>query len=91
MTIMVESIAGRHGAGTVAESLHVETTTMIQTERANWEWGGLLKSQGPPHSDAPLPIRPHLLILPKQFYQLGTKTFKHVSLWVSFSFKPPQP
>jgi hypothetical protein len=35
----------------------------------NWEWCGLLK----PQSDVSLPTRSHLLILPKQFYRLGTK------------------
>jgi hypothetical protein len=37
----------------------------------NWEWDGLLKPQS--HSnDTPL-ARPHLLLLPKQFHQLGSK------------------
>lgn len=40
-------------------------------------------------SDTPPSTRPCLLILSKQFYQLGTK-YSHTSVWVQFSFKPTQ-
>lgn len=60
MTIMLESIAaGSHGAGEVAESLHVKTTTSRQRERekkteaeteteTHWEWQGALQLHSPP-------------------------------------------
>lgn len=36
----------------------------------NWEWYGL---KTPKLNDIPPPKRPHSLILPKEFQQLGTK------------------
>lgn len=43
-----------------------------QAERAYWGWLGRLKPQSVPN-DTPPSIRPHILILSKQFRQLGTK------------------
>jgi hypothetical protein len=47
-----------------SQNLHVETTTMTQTERATrMEW--TFKISKPAPSDTPSPTRPHLLTLPK--------------------------
>ena len=73
MIIMVGSMAaGRHGTGTVAEHLH--SIHRQQAERRSklgmvWAFDA---SKPIPSDIAPL-IRPHLLILLKWFYQLGTK------------------
>lgn len=53
-----------HGSGAVAESLHLIHKHKAEKERAQLRWRGLLRSSSPP------PVT-HLLILPKQFYQLG--------------------
>jgi hypothetical protein len=37
----------------------------------------------PTSSDTPPPARPHLLILPKQFHQLGTE-YSNRSMWALF-------
>ena len=47
------------------------------------EWS--FETAKPTPRDTPPPTRPHLLVLPKQFHQLGTK-IKHMSLWEPFSF-----
>jgi len=42
----------------------------------------------PSPSDTPPLTRPHFLILPKEFHQLGGKAFPYMGLWEPFSFKP---
>ena len=45
-----------------------------EAKRSNWELHGLFELSKP----IPPPIEPHLLILPKQFHQLGTT---HSNMW----------
>ena len=80
-----------------------ETTPYGQGRKKAWDWAWceLLTLQSPPpvthllpqshtssHKATPLLIKPHLGILPKHS-TTGDQVFKHVSLWGSFSFKPP--
>lgn len=61
-----------------------------QRERDYWEWSRLFKTSNSISTDTLSP-RPHLLIPPKQFHQLGTQSvLKHVCLWRPCSFKAPQ-
>ena len=60
--------AGSHGAREVAESL-----CLIQKHKRYLGPVWTLETSKPSPSDTPPPTRPHLLILPKQFYQLWTK------------------
>lgn len=60
--------SSRHGSGAATEAyifIHKQ-----EAEKVNWEWPGLLKSQSLTQDP---PTGPHLLILSKQFHQLGTK------------------
>lgn len=95
---MVGSMAGRHGARAVAESLHLDLQP--QCRERYWEWGGLSERLTPAPSDTPPPISPLLLIFLKQFHQLGfensniqaygailTQTVAHV--WVGMSLLSP--
>lgn len=67
--------AGRHGAGIVAESLHLihkheAEKELARDDRSFW--------RKPATGDVPPPTRPLLQILPKQFYQLRPK---HSNIW----------
>lgn len=57
----------------------------LEAERAQWEWHGSSETFKPSLSDTPSPSK-SLLLLPKQFLQLGT-TYESVG---PFSFKQPQ-
>lgn len=63
-------VAGRHGAGTVAERPH-----LIHKHKGRGERGGGIpwsfEISNVISSDTPLPTSLYLLILPKQFYKLG--------------------
>ena len=64
--------AGRHNTAAVAESLYLIHKHNV--ERVQYcAWCGLLRSQSTLPSNIPPPTRPHLLVLPKQFHQLGSK------------------
>lgn len=69
MTVTARSMAaGRYSNWTRAERLHPDPQARGR-DRANWKQCGPLKWQ----SETPPPTRPHLLILPKQLHQLGSK------------------
>ena len=62
---------GGHEAGAVAESIHlVHKQELERNRQLGMVWA--FETSKPAPSDIPPPIRPHL-ILPKQFYQLGSK------------------
>lgn len=58
-----------------------------ESERDNWEWRVLLKPQSPPPLSSP-PTRP--TSNPFTALPAGEQSFKYMSLWGRFSFKPPQ-
>lgn len=45
----------------------------LEAERRHWIWLESSETSKPVPSDTPPPNRSHLLILPRQFYQPGTK------------------
>jgi len=68
--VVGSTAAGRQaGAGAVAESSH-----LFHKRNAEGEPGGKgeVETSKPTASDITLPTRLYLLILPKQFYELGT-------------------
>jgi hypothetical protein len=71
-TIISGSMAGRHGTGALAETLHVEVTTMKLGVRAQLKCHWLLKSKLFP-TNISSPTRPHLLILPSSYTNWGLK------------------
>jgi hypothetical protein len=72
MAIMVgNTAAGTHGSGAVAEFLHPYLQARGRESTQGLVWA--FETSRPSPGDTPPPMRPHLLILPKQFHQLGTK------------------
>jgi hypothetical protein len=63
--------AGRRGVGAVAESLHLDLQA-TQQRVPYYKWCGLLNCQQR-NTNTLSSTRPHLLIPPKQFHQLGPK------------------
>jgi hypothetical protein len=51
------------------------------TWSSHWEWHQFFEALKLIPSDILSPTRPHLQILPKQFYQVGNQAFKYMSLW----------
>jgi hypothetical protein len=45
-------------------------------EKAHWKWYTFFEILKPTLNNTLPPTRPHLLILPKQFHQLGTEQSK---------------
>jgi hypothetical protein len=61
MTIMAGSMAvSRHGAGTVAENLHLIHKQEVESLGVAWAF----ETSKPAPKDTPLPTRPHLLLTP---------------------------
>jgi hypothetical protein len=89
MTITVGNMTAGRQADTAlgAEYFHVETTTAILRQTANWSGVDFEVPKG-----THLSTRPHLLMKPSQVVPLtGNQAFKHIVLWGPFSFKPPHP
>lgn len=83
---MVQSMAAgsRHADKVIAESL-----ILIHKQEA----GGRATGNETPKTtpiDTLSPTKPHLLILPQAVPLTGGHIFKYISLWGSFSFKPPK-
>lgn len=67
--------AGRRGSGSVAESFHLLHKQQAErgASRGATEPGMAVGNLKPTSSNTPLQTRPHLIVLPKQLHQQGTK------------------
>lgn len=71
------SQAGRYETRAAAESSHLDPH--IRSKRSHYEWNKSFEISEPTPTDTLPPISPHLLILLKQFCQLGTE---FSNIWV---------